>query len=217
MSLETSFWLCVQIQPLRTLVIFGELKVWFSSNSKPFYLQIDSTMSFSCKFCNAKFAFRTNCNCHQRNLHPDEVGVPRYRCEHCDFTSRDLRTLEQNFGNRRKPLVQCCLYCYIGFDSADRFATHIRDQHGLPSRTSETSRKPTEPAFQGALQVFTLDGTEDDQDLMDFMLNNRDYNNWPYKQRSFECWQKSSVCCVSGPLQRKKRKWQRRTSYRNLC
>ena len=78
------------------------------------------------------------------------------------------------FGNRYNPLVQCCLYCYIGFDSADRFATHIRDQHGLPSRTSETSRRPTESAFQGALQVFTIDGTEDDQDLMEFMLNNRD-------------------------------------------
>ena len=131
-------------------------------------------MSFSCKFCNAKFTFRTNRNRHQRNLHPDEVGVPVYRCEHCDFTTRDLRTLERHFGNRHNPLVQCCLYCYIGFDSAERFATHIRDQHGLPSRTSETSRRPTESAFQGALQVFTIDGTEDDQDLMEFMLNNRD-------------------------------------------
>ena len=131
-------------------------------------------MSFSCNFCNAKFTFRTNRNRYQRNLHPDEVGVPVYRCEHCDFTTRDLRTLERHFGNRHNLLVQCCLYCYIGFDSADRFATHIRDQHGLRSRTSETSGRPTESAFQGALQVFTIDGTEDDQDLMEFMLNNRD-------------------------------------------
>ena len=131
-------------------------------------------MSFSCKFCNAKFTFCTNCNRQQRNLHPDEVGVPVYRCEHCNVTLRDQRTLERHFGNRHKPLVQCCLYCYIGFDSADRFATPIRDQHGLPSRTSETSRRPTESAFQGALQDFTIDGTEDDQDLMEFMLNNRD-------------------------------------------
>ena len=157
-----------------TLVIFRELKVWFSSNTKPFYLQIDSTMSFSCKLCNAKFTFHANRNRHQRNLHPDEVGVPVYHCEHCDFTSRYLRTLERHFGNRNNPLVQCCLYCYIGFDSADHFATHIRDQHSLPPRTSETSRRPTESAFQGALQVFTIDGTEDDQDLMVFMLSNRD-------------------------------------------
>ena len=113
---------------------------------------------------------------------------------------------ERHFGNRHNPLVQCCLYCYIGFDSADRIATHIRDQHGLPSRTSETSRRPTEFAFQGALQVFTIDGTEDDQDLMEFMQNNRDIITDLYKQLSFECSQKSSVCCVSGSLQRKKRK-----------
>ena len=131
-------------------------------------------MSFSCKFCNAKFTFRTNRNRHQTNLNPDEAGVPVYRCQHCDFTTRDLRTLERYFRNRHNRLVKCCLYCYIGFDSADRFAIHIRDQHGLPSRTSETSRRPTESAFQGALQVFTIDGTEDDQDLMQFMLNNRD-------------------------------------------
>ena len=131
-------------------------------------------MSFSCKFCNAKFTFRTNRNSHHTNLHPDEAGVPVYRCQHCDFTTRDLRTLERQFGNRHNPLLKCCLYCYIGFDSADRFATHIRDQHGLPSRNSETSRRPTESVFQGALQVFTIDGTEDDQDLMEFMLNNRD-------------------------------------------
>ena len=131
-------------------------------------------MRFSCTFCNAKFSFRTNRNRHQRKLHSHEVGVPVYRYEHCDFTSRDLRTLERHLGNRPNPLVQCCLYCYIGFDSVDRFATHIRDQHGLPSRTSETSRRPTESAFQGALQVFTIDGTEDNQDLTEFMLNNKD-------------------------------------------
>ena len=154
-------------------------------------------MSFSCKFCDAKFTFRINRNRHQRNLHPDEVGVPVYRCEHCDFTTRDLRTLERHFGNRHNPLVQCCLYCYIGFDSADRFAIHIKDQHGLPSRTVET----TESTFLGALQVFTIDGTDDDQDLMEFTLNNRDIITDLIK-RSFECSQKSSVCCVSGSLQR---------------
>ena len=97
-----------------------------------------------------------------------------YRCEHCDFTTREPRTLERHFGNQHNPLVQCCLYCYIGFDSADHFGTHIGYQHGLPSRTSETSRRPTESAFQGALQFFNIDGTEDDQDLMEFMLSNRD-------------------------------------------
>ena len=45
---------------------------------------------------------------------------------------------------------------------------------GLPSRTSETIRTPKEPGFQGTLQVFAFDGTEDDQDLMDFMLSNKD-------------------------------------------
>ena len=30
------------------------------------------------------------------------------------------------------------------------------------------------PPFQGALPVFTIDGTEGNQDLMEFMLNNRD-------------------------------------------
>ena len=169
-----AFWISFQTQPIRTLFIFRELKVWFSSNWKSFSLQIDSTLSFSCKFCNAKFTFRTNRNRHQRNLHPDEIGVPVYRCEHCDFTSRDLLTLEQHLGNQHNQLVQCCLSCYIGFDSADRFPTHIRDQHGLSSRTSETSRRTTETAFQGTLQVFTIDGTEVDQDLMDFVLNNRD-------------------------------------------
>ena len=89
-----------------------------------------------------------------------------------DFDRRHLGD-----GNRHNPLVQCCLYCYIGFDSADRFATHIRGRHGLPSRSSETNRRPTESAFQGALQVFTIDGTEDDQDLMEFMLNNRHHND----------------------------------------
>ena len=129
-------------------------------------------MSCSCKFCNADFTFRTNRNHHQRNLHPDEAGAPVYRFEHCDFTSRGLRTLKRHFGNRHNQLVQCCLYCYIGFDSADRFARNIGHQHGLPSRTSEKSRRPTESAFQGTLQVFTFDGTEDDQDLMEFRLNN---------------------------------------------
>ena len=156
------------------LIIFRELKFWFNSNSKPIYRQIVSTVSISCKFCIAKFTFHTNRNRHQINLHPDEVGVPVYLCENCDFTSKDLRILERQFGNQHSPLLQCCFYYYIGFDSADRFATHIRDQHGLPSRTSVKNRRLTDSVFQGALQVFTIDGTEDDQDLTEFMLNNRD-------------------------------------------
>ena len=111
-------------------------------------------MRFACKFCNSNFTFRTNHNRHQRNLYPDDIGMPVYRSEHSNFTSRDLRTLKQHFGNRHNLLAQCCFYCYIGFNSAHRFATHITDQHGLPSRTGETSRRPTESAFQRALQVF---------------------------------------------------------------
>ena len=100
--------------------------------------------------------------------------MPVYRCEHSNFTSRVLRTLKQHFGNLHNLLVKCCLYYYLAFDSADCFASQIRDHRHLPSRTSETSRRLTESTFQGTLQVFIIDGTEDGQDLMRFMLNNRD-------------------------------------------
>ena len=89
---------------------------------------------------------------------------------HSNFTSRDLRTLEQLFGSRRNPLVQNCFHFYIGFD---HFGTHKRDEHGTPYRTTETKSRPTESAFHGTLQVFTIDGTEDNQVLMEFKLNSR--------------------------------------------
>ena len=89
------------------------------------------------------------------------------------------------------------------FFSADQFAKRKTDQYGLPSRTSEKSRGPTKSAFQGELQVFTTDGTKDDRDLMELLLNIRDIIT---DLTNGECSQKSSVRCASGSQQRRKRK-----------
>ena len=68
-------------------------------------------------------------------------------------------------------MLPLLLHCFF---SADQIATRKREQYGLPSRTSETSRGQTKSAFQGELQVFIIDGTKDDRDLMELLLNIRD-------------------------------------------
>ena len=66
-----------------------------------------------------------------------------------------------------------CNYCCKAFDSRDILHAHLEHEHGLPaSKTKNEVRSPTETAFNGALKVYSIKGTAE-QDLLDFMMDNK--------------------------------------------
>ena len=81
--------------------------------------------------------------------------------------------MEQHFREKHgAQLEKKCVYCGLRFDVPDKFYDHLVKKHELPPPTDadREKTKPVSSAFDGALKVFKIEGTNEN-DLMQFMSN----------------------------------------------
>ena len=71
-------------------------------------------------------------------------------------------------------LEKICVYCGVGFDDAQKFFKHLLEKHGLPPPIDSIKEKtkPISSAFTGALKVFKIIGSGEN-DLLQFMTDVR--------------------------------------------
>lgn len=128
----------------------------------------------TCQVCQKTFANRQNRNRHCREVHNIFDKETEKGCYRCPFkttsicaTAIHFRTVHDTY------FFRFCNYCCKAFDSKDVLNSHYEEIHGLPAPKSKAEcKQPIETAFNGALKVYSIPGTVE-QDLLDFMLENK--------------------------------------------
>ena len=128
---------------------------------------------FPCEFCGVEIKLKPNLYRHKQRFHPDELGLPTYRCSLCTFSCRSLTEMETHFNSHPDQLCNLCSYCHFAFGSVDELNQHVLSSHGLPlwgRGTRWSLPPPTQTALNGSLQTCEFDGEGVSYDLLEFML-----------------------------------------------
>ena len=94
-------------------------------------------------------------------------------CDECHRMELSVARMEQHFRDKHgTQLEKVCVYCGLGFDVPDKFYDHLVKKHELPPPidADREKTKPVSSAFDGALEVFKIEGSNEN-DLMQFMTN----------------------------------------------
>ena len=127
-----------------------------------------------CETCNKTFAKKHNLKRHRRQIHQICQETPEKECSMCSFKTNSIAAMAAHFRIlHNNSIIKTCSYCCLVFGNKEDLYAHLDRNHGLPissCRTIETS--PIETAFNGALKIYTLPGTPE-QDLLEFMLDKK--------------------------------------------
>ena len=94
-------------------------------------------------------------------------------CGECQRMELSVALMEQHFREKDgTQLEKVCVYCGLGFDVPKKFYDHLVKKHELPQPidADREKTKPVSSAFDGALKVFKIEGSNEN-DLMQFMSN----------------------------------------------
>ena len=92
-------------------------------------------------------------------------------CDVCHKMELSVALSDQHFRAKHGTQLQkMCVYCGVAFDDAQTFFKHLLEKHDLPPPIDSIKEKtkPISSAFNGALQVFKIIGSGEN-DLMQFM------------------------------------------------
>ena len=127
----------------------------------------------TCDICEKTFGNKNNLKQHRRNVHKIPPYFRPMECDECHFIGLSVALINDHFHEKHQSkLEKMCVYCGIGFDNSQKFYIHLETKHGLPPprEAMQSKTDPTESAFEGALKVYSISGSGEN-DLLQFMMD----------------------------------------------
>ena len=128
-------------------------------------------MDFQCRYCESILSTEGNRSRHEHNYHPDEIGLPVYKCSLSEFTWRKISLLKEHIKTAHEQFTNCCQSRLLGFNNFHLYVQHMTSVHQLPVLEQFQPRDtPSESAFHGVLRTLESVEAEESNDLENFML-----------------------------------------------
>ena len=127
----------------------------------------------TCDRCQKTFPIKDSLRQHRRKVHKIPANLFPMECDICHKMELSVALSDQHFRAKHETqLEKICIYCGVGFDDAQKFFNHLLEKHELspPIDPIQEKTKPISSAFNGALKVFKLSGSGEN-DLMQFMTD----------------------------------------------
>ena len=125
----------------------------------------------TCDKCQKTFPNKNSLRKHRRHVHKIPAYLFVAECNVCHKIELSVSEMDKHFHeNHGTQLEKMCVYCGVGFDNPEQFYKHLIEKHDLPPPADSGRKisKPISSAFDGALKVFKIDGSGEN-DLMQFM------------------------------------------------
>ena len=127
----------------------------------------------SCGVCQKNFGNKNLLRHHRRHVHKTPAYLFPMECHICHKMELSVTLIDQHFREKHGThLEKMSDYCGVGFDLPENFYKHLIEKHELPPSANfiEEKRNPISSAFNGALKVFKINGSGEN-DLMQFMTD----------------------------------------------
>ena len=127
----------------------------------------------TCDKCQKTFPNKNSLRKHRRHVHKIPAYLFVLECNVCREIELSVSEMDKHFHeNHGTKLEKMCVYCGVGFDNPEKFYKHLLEKHDLPppADSGREITKPISSAFDGALMVFKIDGSGEN-DLMQFMTD----------------------------------------------
>ena len=133
-----------------------------------------------CWTCSKVFSSPRNLRRHEQNIHKIFAAPPPpTKCDECRESFSSLAEAREHVELAHNVSTDSlCIYCHTIFLSVEKFRQHMSKNHQLPIWTPgnevRTSSVPTESAFRGKLRRYELSVKEDELDLMNVIMRNKE-------------------------------------------
>ena len=133
-----------------------------------------------CSTCSKVFTSPRNLRRHEQNIHKIFAAPPPpTKCDECREAFSSVAEAREHVELAHNVSTDSlCIYCHTIFLPVEKFRQHMSKNHQLPIWTPGnevgTSSAPTESAFRGKLRRYELSVREDELNLMNIIMRNKE-------------------------------------------